>query len=255
MVPLLLVVIAGALCAGELSIDGGAAGAYHALKRLQTTVSVLHITAHPDDEDAALLTTLSRGYGFRVGLFSLNRGEGGANLAGSEMYDALGVLRTEETLAAARHYGVELFYGRTVDFGFSKRMDETLEHWGKDQVLQDVVKFVRWYRPDIIIARFHGKPRDGHGNHQTAGLMAIEAFRAAADPTQFPEAGPAWAASKLYLSTRPNEPATLRIDTGVYDPLLGMTYRQMGAMGYRRHRTQGMAASRRLSARVSRRCS
>lgn len=242
MLPLLLVMLAGALCAGELPMDGGAAGTYHALKRLGTTLSVLHITAHPDDEDAALLTALSRGYGFRTGLFSLNRGEGGANLAGSEMYDALGVLRTEETLAAARIYGVDLFYGSTVDFGFSKRMDETLEHWGREKVLSEVVRFVRLYRPDIIVARFHGKARDGHGNHQTAGLMAIEAFRAAADPKQFPEAGEVWRASKLYLSTRPNEPSTLRIDTGVYDPVLGMSYREAGAMGYRRHRTQGMAA-------------
>ena len=239
---MLPVVVCSAL-AQEGRINEGAAGTHHALKRLQTSISVLHITAHPDDEDAALLTTLSRGYGFRTGLLSLNRGEGGANLAGPEMYDALGLLRTEETLSAARHYGVELYYTRAVDFGFSKRMDETLEHWGKENVLRDVVKFVRRWKPDIVVARFHGKPRDGHGNHQTAGLMAIEAFRAAADAKQFPDAGPAWSTKKLYLSTRGSEPSTLRIKTDVYDPLLAMTYRELGAAGYRQHRTQGMAAA------------
>jgi LmbE family N-acetylglucosaminyl deacetylase len=222
--------------------DDGAAGTHLALKRLAANIGVLHITAHPDDEDAALLTTLARGRGFRVSVLSLSRGEGGANLAGPEMYDALGLLRTEEMLSAARHYGVELYFTKAVDFGFSRRMDETLEHWSKDTILRDVVRFVRRWKPDIVVARFHGKPRDGHGNHQTAGLIAIEAFHAAADPKQFPDAGAPWATKKLYLSTRPNEPSTLRVNTAEYDPLLGMTYRELAAIGYRQHRTQGMAA-------------
>lgn len=242
MIAALLLLFAGAVGAQVLRFDEGAAGTHLALKRLGTNISVLHITAHPDDEDAALLTYLSRGRGFRTALLSLNRGEGGANLAGPELYDALGVLRTEEFLAATRYYGVELFFTRTVDFGFSRRMDETLEHWSKETVLRDVVRFVRRYRPDIIVARFHGKARDGHGNHQTAGLMAQEAWRAAADPKQFPDAGPAWEVKKLYLSARASEPWTLKIDTGQYDALLGATYREIGSWGYRQHRTQGMAA-------------
>jgi LmbE family N-acetylglucosaminyl deacetylase len=238
---LLLAVIARA---AEFDPDRGAAGTLQALKRLNTTVSVLHITAHPDDEDASLLTYLSRGRGFRTGLLSLTRGEGGANLAGPEMYDALGLLRTEETLAAARHYGVELFFTRAIDFGFSKRLDETLEHWDKQEVLRDVVRVIRTYRPDIVIGRFHGKARDGHGNHQTAGLMAVEGFKAAADPKLFPELDlPAWKATKLYLSTRSNEPHTLKIDVGEFDPLLGKSYRDLGVEGYREHRSQGMAAA------------
>ena len=193
----------------------GAAAAYEALLRLRTTATVLHTTAHPDDEDGALITWLSRGQGVRTGLLTLNRGEGGANLIGPELFDAMGLLRTEELLAAGRFYGVEQFFTRAIDFGFSKRMDETLEHWGEENVLRDVVRVVRMYRPDVIVSRFHGKPRDGHGNHQTAGHMSLLAFQAAADPKRFPEhlreGIGHWQAKKLYLSVRGNEPATLKI--------------------------------------------
>ena len=120
-------------------------------------------------------------------LLTLNRGEGGANLIGPERYDALGILRTEELLAAGRYYGVYQMFTRVTDFGFSKRLDETLEHWGREVVLGDVVHAIRLYRPDIIVSRYHGTQRDGHGNHQAAGLMSIEAFKAAADPNRFPE--------------------------------------------------------------------
>ncbi len=141
----------------------GAAAALQALLRLRSTVTVLHTTAHPDDEDGALLTWLSRKAGVRTGLLTLNRGEGGANLIGPELYDALGILRTEELLASGRYYGVDQMFTRVTDFGFSKRLDETLEHWGKDLVLRDVVHAIRMYRPDIIVSRFHGKARDGQG--------------------------------------------------------------------------------------------
>ncbi|NOT62726.1 MAG: PIG-L family deacetylase, partial [Acidobacteria bacterium] len=136
---------------------------WQALIRLRTTATVLATQAHPDDEDAALLTWLARGAGARVGLLSLTRGEGGANLVGAEQYDALGILRTEEFLAATRHYGVsDLFFTRAVDFGFSKRLDETFTHWNKDDILRDTVRQIRLYRPDIIVSRFHGAARDGH---------------------------------------------------------------------------------------------
>jgi LmbE family N-acetylglucosaminyl deacetylase len=228
----------------DLYENQGAAAAWQALLRLRSTLTVLHTTAHPDDEDGALLAWLSRGQGVRAGLLTLNRGEGGANAIGPELYDALGVLRTEELLAAGRYYGVDQMFTRVTDFGFSKRMDETLEHWPREFVLDDVVRAVRKYRPDIIVSRFHGKPRDGHGNHQTAGLMSLEVFKAAADPKMFPEQLKnglrPWQVKKLYLSVRENEPsATLKIDVGAYDPLLGRSYREIARQGLSYQRSQG----------------
>jgi LmbE family N-acetylglucosaminyl deacetylase len=226
-----------------LTINSNAAAAYESLLRLRTTVAVVHTTAHPDDEDGGLITFLSRGQGVRTALLTLTRGEGGANLIGSEQFDALGVVRTEELLAAGRYYGVDQFFTRLTDFGFSKQMDETLEHWGKDNVLRDSVRVIRMYRPDVIVSRFHGAARDGHGNHQTAGWMSGEVFKAAADPTKFPEQLSEglrpWQVKKLYRLVRENEPSTLKIDTGIYDPMLGMSYRQLAARGLSFQRSQG----------------
>jgi len=228
----------------EPAENKGAAAAYRALLCLRSTATVLHTTAHPDDEDGALLAWLSRKQGVRTGLLTLNRGEGGANLIGPELYDTLGILRTEELLAAGRYYGVDQMFTRVTDFGFSKRLDETLEHWGREVVLGDVVHAIRMYRPDIIVSRFHGKQRDGHGHHQTAGLMSIEAFKAAADPNRFPEhlkeGLRPWQVKKLYLSVRESEPiATVKIDVGAYDPLVGKSYREIARDGLSHQRSQG----------------
>ena len=228
----------------EPAENRGAAAAYDALLRLRSTATVLHTTAHPDDEDGALLTWLSRQQGVRTGLLTLNRGEGGANLIGPELYDALGILRTEELLAAGRYYGVDQMFTRVTDFGFSKRLDETLAHWGREVVLGDVVHAIRLYRPDIIVSRYHGTPRDGHGHHQAAGLMSLEAFKAAADPHRFPEHRQEglrpWQVKKLYMSVRESEPiATLNIDVGAYDPLVGKSYREIARDGLSQQRSQG----------------
>jgi LmbE family N-acetylglucosaminyl deacetylase len=228
----------------EPAANTGAAAAYRALLRLRSTATVLHTTAHPDDEDGALLTWLSRHQGVRTGLLTLTRGEGGANLIGPELGDALGILRTEELLAAGRYYGVDQMFTRVADFGFSKRLDETLAYWGREAVLGDVVHAIRLYRPDIIVSRFHGTPRDGHGHHQAAGLMSIEAFEAAADPSRFPEhlqeGLRPWQVKKLYLSVRGSEPlATLKIDVGAYDPLIGKSYREIARAGLSHQRSQG----------------
>ena len=158
------------------AINSNAAAAYESLLRLRTTATVLHTTAHPDDEDGGLLTWLTRSQGVRTGLFTLTRGEGGADLTGPELFDALGLVRTEELLAADRYYAVDQFFSRATDFGFSKRLDETLDHWGKEEILRDAVRVIRLYRPDVVVSRFQGTPRDGHGNHQAAGALTEEAF-------------------------------------------------------------------------------
>src|SRR5262245_64247617 len=140
----------------EPAENKGAAAAWRALLRLRTTATVLHTTAHPDDEDAALLTWLSRNQGAYTAMLTLNRGEGGANLIGPELYDALGILRTEELLAAGRYYGLDEMFTRVTDFGFSKRLDETLAHWGREVVVGDIVQAVWLYSLGIRDSDCHG---------------------------------------------------------------------------------------------------
>jgi LmbE family N-acetylglucosaminyl deacetylase len=167
--------------------DKGAAGAWQRLLKLHTTASVMHTTAHPDDEQGGVLAMLSRGQGARVSMLTLNRGEAGDNAIGPELFDAVGLIRTEELLAADRYYGVDRQYFTSVaDYGFSKRLDEALEKWGRDAVMRDVVRIIRTDRPLVLISRFQGNARDGHGNHQAAGLITQEAFKAAGDPSRFP---------------------------------------------------------------------
>ena len=174
--------------AQALPADQGAAGTWQKLLKLQTTASAMHTTAHPDDEHGGVLALLSRGKGARVSLLTLNRGESGDNAVGSELFDGLGLIRTEELLDADRYYGIDQQYFTTVvDYGFSKRLDEALDKWGRENVLRDVVRVIRTERPMVLISRFQGNQRDGHGNHQTAGLVTQEAFKAAGDPKMFPE--------------------------------------------------------------------
>src|SRR5438132_10160914 len=152
--------------------DRGAAGTWQKLLKLRTTASVMHTAAHPDDEHGGLLAMLSRGEGARVTLLTLNRGEAGDNAIGSELFDGLGLIRTEELLRADRYYGVDQQYFTTViDYGFSKRLEEALVKWGRENVLRDVVRVIRTERPRVVIERFQGNERDGHGNHQPAGLV------------------------------------------------------------------------------------
>lgn len=236
---------------GEMVGMTNAAEVWRALQRLQTTATVLHTVAHPDDENSALLTWLSRGQGVRTGLYSTTRGEGGANLIGSELFDALGIVRTEEHLVSARYYGIELFYSSAVDFGYSKRLDETLEKWDKEMLLEDMVRLIRQYRPDVTISRFQGNLQDGHGHHQASGVVTFEAFRAAGDAERFPEHFEAglhpWQPKKLYITRsrwRRSETAAadtplLKIDTGEYNPLLGLSYYQLARKGLSYQRSQG----------------
>ncbi|MGQ0560695.1 MAG: PIG-L family deacetylase [Gemmatimonadota bacterium] len=219
----------------------GVAATGIALRKLETTRRVLVIAAHPDDEDTQLLSKLSLADGADVAYLSLTRGEGGQNSIGGELGPALGVLRTGELLAARRlDYG-EQYFTRAYDFGFSKSAGEAFQHWPRDSILSDVVAAVRRFRPDIIVAIFSGTARDGHGQHQVSGILAREAFRAAADAVRFPERGPPHRALKLFQATsyRQAEP-THRIATGILDPLLGRSYSQVAAASRSRHRSQDM---------------
>ncbi len=167
--------------------DRGSAALEQTLKRLGTTASVMMIVAHPDDEDGALLTYLSRGLGVRATLLTLTRGEGGQNAMSVDSYDALGIIRTNELLKANEYYGAKQMWGTEVDFGFSKTQEEAFNKWGHDRVLYDAVLAVRRERPQVIVSTFVGGITDGHGQHQVSGEIAQEVFKAAGDPKVFPE--------------------------------------------------------------------
>jgi len=235
--------------------DTGAAGLQETLLRLRTTVHLMQTVAHPDDEDGGLLTLESRGKGATVLLLTLNRGEGGQNKVGSNLFDVLGVLRTLELLGADRYYGVEQRFTRVADFGFSKNADETFQKWqGHDIALGDMVRVIRTFRPDVLVARFSGTDRDGHGHHQASSILTREAFRAAADPTRFPEQINEgllpWQGKKLYIGnvcgfgaqTCPAENYTVRLNTGEPSPRLGMSYAQFAVEGLRHQLSQGVGA-------------
>ncbi len=185
--------------ADTLPIDHGAPALQQLLRKLRTRASLMLIVAHPDDEDGGMLTYDSRGLGARVAMLTLTRGEGGQNLMTADFDDALGLIRTQELLAADRYIGVDQFFGTEVDFGFSKTKEEAFAKWTHDRVLYDAVRAVRLYRPLVIASVFIGGVTDGHGQHQVSGEIAQEVFIAAADPKVFPEMGlPPWAPLKVY---------------------------------------------------------
>ena len=230
-----------ALTPNDIPANRGAAGVWQSLKKLHTRASLIMITAHPDDEDGGMLTYESRGVGARVALLTLNRGEGGANVMSADYFDALGLVRTQELLKADQYYGVEQYWTRVVDYGFSKTKAESISRWTHDRVLSDVVRVIRTVRPLVVTSVFVGGPSDGHGNHQTAGAMAQEAFAAAADPNVFPDQIRAglrpWKPLKGYVRTpfRANNsdpfPVNVEIPEGSYDPLLGASYVQLSREG------------------------
>jgi LmbE family N-acetylglucosaminyl deacetylase len=232
--------------------DTGTAGLKQMLLRLQTTARLMQTVAHPDDEDGGMLTLESRGKGVTTLLMTLTRGEGGQNKVGSNLFDVLGVLRTLELTASDRYYGVEQRFSRVADFGYSKNPDETFQKWGGHDIpLSDMVRVIRTFRPDVLLARFSGTDRDGHGHHQASALLTKEAFRAAADPKRFPEqikeGLQPWQAKKLYTGnacgfgagTCPADNYTLRLNTGHVNPLLGMSYIQFAMEGLRHQLSQG----------------
>ena len=233
--------------------ETGAAGKLM-LRRLQTTARLMQTTAHPDDEDGGMLTLEARGKGVSTLLMTLTRGEGGQNKLGSNLFDALGVLRTLELLASDRYYGVEQRFSRVADFGYSKTPEETFQKWqGHDVALGDMVRVIRTFRPDVLVARFSGTDRDGHGHHQASAILTKEAFRAAGDPKRFPEqikeGLEPWQPKKLYIGnvcgfgamTCDAANYTLRLNTGVVDPALGTSYIQFAMQGLRHQQSQGAA--------------
>jgi len=236
----------------EIPQDQGVLGLRLELRRLSTTARLMQTVAHPDDEDGGMLTLEARGRGASVLLMTLNHGEGGQNKVGSNLSDVLGVLRTEELLAADEYYGVQERFSRVADFGFSKSADETFEKWGGHNVaLADMVRVIRTFRPDVLVARFSGTERDGHGHHQASSILTREAFRAAADPKRFPEqiaqGLEPWQAKKLYIGnvcgfgamTCPDANWTVKLNTGEQSTDLDGSYVQFAMKGLRHQLSQG----------------
>jgi LmbE family N-acetylglucosaminyl deacetylase len=243
---LVLLAIAPRLLPGQ---ERGATALGEAVAGLDVTVRVLLIGAHPDDEDTQLLTWLARGRQVETAYLSLTRGDGGQNLIGNELGPVLGMIRTEELLAARRLDGGRQYFTRAYDFGFSKTAEETYTHWPKDSILKDVVTVVRAFKPHIIVAVFSGTPRDGHGHHQVSGILAREAFDAAADTVRFPrnpmDLGP-WTPLKFYRAARfnPTE-ATLAFNVGELSALRGRTYAEIASESRSQHLSQGFGVLQR----------
>jgi LmbE family N-acetylglucosaminyl deacetylase len=238
----------------EIPQDQGVAGLQLELLRLGTTARLMQVVAHPDDEDGGMLTLEARGHGVSALLMTLNRGEGGQNKIGSNLSDVLGVLRAEELLASDQYYGVQERFSRVADFGYSKNPEETFQKWGgHDVALGDMVRVIRTFRPDVLVARFSGTQRDGHGHHQASSILTREAFRTAADPKRFPEqiaqGLQPWQAKKLYIGnvcgfgamTCPDADWTLKLNTGERSTALGMSYVQFAMEGLRHQLSQGAA--------------
>ena len=227
-----------------LQADRGAAGVWHRIRKLKTTASILHVTAHPDDEHSGMLTLASRSWGARTALLSLNRGEAGANAIGPELFDALGLIRARELVLSGRYYGLDdLYFTTAVDYGYSKSVEEAFRSWDREAVLEGMVRVIRLNRPLVVVSRFHGSRRDGHGHHHAAGLLTPEAVAAAADPARFPEQITReglrpWRVLRVFRGG-------LRVDEAhhvavgdAYSPLLGMSYQQWASLGLSLQRSQ-----------------
>ena len=215
------------------------------LKKLPILGSVLYVAAHPDDENTRLLAYLANEKLYRTGYLSLTRGDGGQNLIGDEQGVDLGLIRTQELLSARRIDGAEQFFSRT--------SEEALRTWGHDKILSDVVWVIRKFQPDVLIARFPEDSRAGHGHHAASGILAREAFDAAADPSKFPEqlsqGVTIWQAKRLlwntfnFGSTNTQSEDQFKLDVGMYNPLLGRGYGEIAALSRSQHKSQGFGVS------------
>ena len=241
------------LAKAQNSPQQNAAEILQTLKKLNTVGAVLYIAAHPDDENTRLLAYLAKEQNLRTGYLSLTRGDGGQNLIGKEQGDELGLIRTRELLAARRTDGAEQFFTRANDFGFSKNPQETFSIWNKDSVLADVVLAIRKFKPDVIICRFPTTGEGGHGHHTASAILAVEAFDAAADPKRFPEQlanTQVWQAKRIFWNTfnfaglNTTSPEQLKIDAGVFSPLLGKSYGEIAAESRSMHKSQGFGSAK-----------
>ncbi len=229
------------------------------LKKLNVTGSVLYIAAHPDDENTRLLAYLSKEKMYKTGYLALTRGDGGQNLIGNEQSEDLGLIRTQELLAARRNDGALQFFTRANDFGFSKTPEETFKIWNKDSILSDVVYIIRKFRPDVIITRFPPDARAGHGHHAASSILAQEAFDAAADPKRFPgqlKEVSIWQAKRMlwnnynFGGNDNTAEDQLKIDVGVYNPLLGKGYGEIAAESRSMHKSQGFGSAKQRGSAV-----
>lgn len=251
---LLLLAVAPAVAQAQITplpFDEGATGLGLALRHLPVSGRVLYITAHPDDENNGVLVMLNRGRGLDTGLLTVTRGDGGQNEIGPELFQAIGVLRTEELLALHRYDGARQFFTSAYEFGFSFSVDETFQKWGREEILRDVVRTLRLFRPDVILTLPLEAPGGGM-HHQASAQLGREAFRAAADPARFPEqireGLRPWQARKIYQGgtgggpidgREPPPGPTVAVSTGGYDPLLGMSWFQFGMLSRTMHKCQG----------------
>ncbi len=258
---LLLVLVLAALAAPALRAAApaetpNAAEIRLALAKLNVVGGVLYVAAHPDDENTAFLAWASREKLVDAGYLSMTRGDGGQNLIGTEAGELMGVLRTQELLAARRLDGAKQFFSRAIDFGYSKNPEETLGIWGREQVLADTVRVIRTFRPDVIVTRFPTTGEGGHGHHTASALLAEEAFRAAGDPSRFPEqlrALTPWQPKRLLWNVfrfggdapRKQVPGQVTADLGAFNALLGRSYTEIAALSRSMHKSQGFGSAER----------
>lgn len=223
------------------------------LKKLSVLGSVLYVAAHPDDENTRLLAYLAKEKLYRTGYLSLTRGDGGQNLIGNEQGIELGLIRTQELLAARRIDGAEQFFSRAYDFGFSKSTAEALKFWNRDKILADVVWVIRKFQPDVIITRFPQDNRAGHGHHSASAVLAVEAFTVAADPAAFPEQlkyVKPWQAKRVlwnlanFGGINTEKESQFMIDVGSFNPVLGKGYGEIAAESRSQHKSQGFGVAR-----------
>ena len=259
--------------AGQQQPFSGTPDLLESVERLNQLGSVLMIAAHPDDERTGVLAYFARGRHMRTAYLSVTRGEGGQNLIGSEQGAELGVIRTQELLAARQIDGASQFFTRAIDFGFSKTAAETMQKWGHDRILGDIVWVIRNYRPDVIILVFTGTPSDGHGHHQVSAMLGKEAFAAAADPARFPAQlryVKPWQTTRIVHAIfnfgppggrgpqpppggerppqSPRLPPAGKVETGAYNPVLGYSYEELAVLSRSMHHSQGTGAMRRPGA-------
>jgi LmbE family N-acetylglucosaminyl deacetylase len=219
-----------------LAEDRGSVGLAQSLRRLQTTGRIVYMIAHPDDEDGGTITMLTRGRGYTVTLLALSRGEAAGDAVSSDFGPPLGIRRTIELIRSSEYYGARLRISRFLDFGLSKTLAKTWRYWDQEAALRDMVRFIRQERPHVVVSRWQGNAGDRLGNHEADGIIAQRAFEAAGDPTRFPEqiaeGLDPWQPLKLYTDNRTeSDDWTIKVDSAVYDPLLGRTYGQIAHEG------------------------